>query len=76
MPARKTRVKSERMAELGRRAAASVPRDPVTHRFVKRPDPGVESDAGSATSSPPGGDPAPFATSLRLWGRLRRRPDR
>lgn len=55
-----THVKSERHAELGRRAIAGMPRDPRTGRLLKRPapgegPPGESAPAGGAQGGPAGG---------------------
>ena len=56
MPRSRTTITSERARELGRRGAAAVERDPVTHRFVKRKQP------EDAPSSPPE-EPTPVPAS-------------
>lgn len=57
MPPRGTTITSERARELGRKGAAAVDRDPVTHRFVKRATPADPPVAEPELAPAP--DPAP-----------------
>lgn len=76
---RSTTITSERARELGRKGAAAVDRDPVTHRFRKRATPGGEPGPDPAPSPEPDADepsredPAPsFESARRRFGQRRR----
>jgi hypothetical protein len=79
-----TKVKSQELAERGKKGAAAVDRDPLTHRFVSRKPavpPAAEPAAGLGTppvggNTPPPAPPPDFSEARRVWGRLRRRADR